>query len=82
MEKNINLPKVLTSRELLTIYLVAKGYADNEIAVMMKISVHTVRAVMHSVLKKLDAKNRPNAVYKAMIAGMITDKALIAKYYE
>lgn len=56
MEKNINLPKVLTSRELLTIYLVAKGYADNEIAVMMKISVHTVRAFMHSVLKSWTPK--------------------------
>lgn len=82
MEKDSTLLKVLTSRELLVVYLIAKGYADAEISQMMKISTHTVRSYVHNILGKLDARNRTNAVYKAMLNGMITDKALITKYYE
>lgn len=82
MEKDSTLLKVLTSRELLVVYLIAKGYSDAEISYKMKISAHTVRSYVHNILKKLDARNRTNAVYKAMLNGMITDKALITKYYE
>lgn len=82
MDKNGAFPKVLTGRELLGVYLLAKGYSDKEIAEKMNISIHTVRSYVHIILKKLDAKNRVNAIYKAMQSGMITDKALITKYYE
>lgn len=82
MDKNSALPRILTSRELLVVYLLAKGHADKDIAEKMNITVHTVRSYVHNILKKMDAKNRVNVVYKAMKSGMITESALITKSYD
>lgn len=53
---------MLTNREKEVLKLLAKGYTNPEIAQMLYISPHTVKAHVAAILKKLNAKNRLLAV--------------------
>ena len=61
----------LTERERIILNLLTQGYDNNQIAKKIFISRHTVKAHMSSIIKKLNAKNRTNAVYIAAINKLV-----------
>jgi DNA-binding NarL/FixJ family response regulator len=58
--------KELTEQEKIILCNVAVGYNNSQIGKLCYISVHTVKAHIGSILKKLEAKNRAHAVYIAV----------------
>lgn len=64
---NIN----LTDRQVKVLLLISNGYEDKFIAETLGISVHTVRAFVHKIIAKLEAKNRLHAACKAIRMGII-----------
>ena len=52
----------LTPRENDVIILVSEGYADKEIAFKLNLSARTIQTHINSVILKLNARNRTNAV--------------------
>ncbi len=65
--------KKLTEKELEILKLITKGYENSEISKMVYISIHTVKAHISSIIRKLNAKNRTNAVYIAAINHMLDE---------
>jgi DNA-binding CsgD family transcriptional regulator len=61
----------LTPRELSVIALLADGYANKEIAARLSISIHTAKFHVESILRKLSASNRAEAVREGIRQGMI-----------
>ena len=55
----------LTNRENEVLDLISQGYSNKEIADKLFISSHTVKAHISSVIAKLNAKNRTEAVFIA-----------------
>ena len=51
----------LSPKEVKVLTLVAKGYTDKEIGVMLKLSERTVQTYLGRIMQKLSAKNRVNA---------------------
>lgn len=51
----------LTPKETAVITLVASGYSDKEIGVILKISYGTVRDYIDKLVLKLQARNRTHA---------------------
>ena len=56
----------LTLREKEVLELITKGHSNSEISDILKISPHTTKAHIASILDKLDAKTRLLAVIKAI----------------
>ena len=56
----------LTKRELTILRMITQGYGNEEISEIIFVSIHTVKAHISSIIRKLDAKNRTNAVYIAI----------------
>lgn len=56
----------LTEREITILKLLTQGYANWQISNKIYISTHTVKAHIAAIIRKLEAKNRTNAVYIAM----------------
>ena len=52
----------LTAREQEVLSLIATGATDKEIAAQLSLSLHTVKSHVHSILSKLHAANRRQAV--------------------
>lgn len=48
----------LTKTELAVLKLVEKGFSNKEIAEYLNITIHTSKAHVSSIIKKLGAKNR------------------------
>lgn len=61
----------LTSRELDVLRLMAEGCSNREISERLFISVNTVKSHVSSLLGKLDARRRTQAVRKAQSLGLI-----------
>lgn len=61
----------LTDREREILKLVAEGYANREIAEMLKISVKTVLGHRTNLMEKLDIHNRTELVKYAITKGLI-----------
>ena len=61
----------LTDREMTILKLFMQGYANSEISKKVFISVHTVKAHIGSITRKLSAKNRTHAVYLALKNNLI-----------
>ncbi len=61
----------LTPRELEVIALLADGLANKEIAARLSISPHTAKFHVESLLRKLNASNRAEAVRQGIRLGMI-----------
>ncbi len=55
----------LSNQEIKVIQEIVRGRNNSEISEIMHISIHTVKAHISSILRKLNAKNRANAVYIA-----------------
>lgn len=58
--------KPLTPRHTEMIVLIALGYSDKQISGRLQISVKTIHKHVGECLRRLGAKNRPNAVYLMM----------------
>ena len=61
----------LTSRETEVVEYMAQGYANKQIAAKLEISEQTIKNHVTSILAKLDANARTEAVVKAMKRGLI-----------
>lgn len=61
----------LSSQELNVLLLLTQGFENDEIAKIMNISVHTTKAHVGSIIKKLNAKNRTHAVSIALTNNII-----------
>lgn len=60
----------LTEREYIILQQITKGYDNHEIAEKIYVSVHTVKAHVSSIIKKLNAKNRTDAACIAIRKGI------------
>ena len=61
----------LTSREIEVLQLLAEGFANREIANRLEISEHTIKFHIRSILGKLGASTRTEAVTRGFRAGLI-----------
>jgi DNA-binding NarL/FixJ family response regulator len=61
----------LTEREREVLELLAEGLSNRSIAVRLDISEHTVKYHVNSILRKLGAQSRTEAVVRATRAGLI-----------
>jgi DNA-binding CsgD family transcriptional regulator len=61
----------MSRRELECLKLTANGYTSDEIAGLLKLSVHTANQYLTKTAQKLDAVNRVHAVAKALRLGLI-----------
>jgi DNA-binding NarL/FixJ family response regulator len=61
----------LTPRETEVLHLLAEGFANREIAARMDISEHTIKFHIRSILAKLGASSRTEAVTRGLRAGLI-----------
>ena len=61
----------LTPREMEVLGLLADGMANKEIAARLGISAHTAKFHVESLLRKLDAANRAEAVREGISLGLI-----------
>lgn len=66
----INQNNKLTNRELEVLILASKGKHNNEIAILLDISTHTVKAHISAALKKLEVHTRTEAAMKARDLGL------------
>lgn len=64
----------LTDREVEVLQLVGDGATNREIALQLHISLYTVKNHVHSILKKLSAPNRHEAVRVAARRGLISPR--------
>lgn len=65
-------PSPLTPREMEILDYIARGYINKQIADKLSISEQTVKNHMSSILRKLDASDRTQAVVLAMRHGWIS----------
>lgn len=61
----------ISKREIECLRLTANGYTSEEIARLLKLSVHTANQYLTNTTQKLDAVNRMHAVAKALRMGLI-----------
>jgi DNA-binding CsgD family transcriptional regulator len=61
----------LTPRETEVLGLLAEGLANKEIAARLSFSTHTAKFHVESILRKLDAANRAEAVKEGIRRGLI-----------
>lgn len=71
--------KKLTPRELEVLYLIANGYSNSEIAAILFLSPHTIKVLVTGILRKLNSKNRAQAVFIAVYTGLLQGKILHAQ---
>jgi DNA-binding NarL/FixJ family response regulator len=64
--------EALSPREIEVLNLIARGYPNKSIALELGISEHTVKFHVGSVLAKLNAASRSEAVAIAISQGMVT----------
>jgi two-component system, NarL family, response regulator YdfI len=65
------LPEEITSRETEVLGMLAEGFVNKEIAARLGISEHTVKFHISSILDKLDASTRTEAVTLGIRRGLI-----------
>jgi DNA-binding NarL/FixJ family response regulator len=61
----------LTPREADVVRLMARGATNGEIAGELALSLHTVKQHAHAAYRKLDARNRTDAVQRAQRLGLL-----------
>jgi DNA-binding NarL/FixJ family response regulator len=65
------MPRLLTQRQLEVLSLLADGADTAEISERLRISPTTARSHVAAILGKLKAKNRTQAVVRAIAMGLI-----------
>ena len=71
---------LFTERETEVLKLTAKGKTNQEIAEELFITIHTVKAHVASILRKINGKNRLDIIFWALKNGVInTSKEIISK---
>ena len=73
--------KILTNREMEYLCLVALGYHNSIIAKNLFVTRNTVKKTLEKIFKKLNAKDRANAVAIAFTHNFIT-KQIISEFVE
>ena len=63
--------RAISKRELECLKLTANGHTSEEIARLLKLSVHTANQYLTQTTQKLNAVNRMQAVAKALRMGLI-----------
>ncbi len=63
----------LTQREKTILKLITQGYGYSQISKIIFVSTHTVKAHISSIIRKLEAKNRTNAVYIAVVSHLLDE---------
>ncbi len=61
----------ITNRQLQVLKLVAQGYTNDEIAEILVITKHTVKAHISSIYETLNASSRVQITIKALKLGLI-----------
>jgi DNA-binding CsgD family transcriptional regulator len=61
----------ITPRETEVLGLMAEGLANKEIAARLGVSIHTAKFHVESLLRKLEAANRAEAVAEGMRRGLL-----------
>ncbi len=67
----------LTERESNVLFYLAKGLTNEEIAEILHISVHTVKAHLEAIYDKLEVSSRVQATVKALILELIDLNTLV-----
>jgi two-component system, NarL family, response regulator len=67
----------LTARELEILNLIAAGKANQEIAELLYITTGTVRVHVHTILQKLEVRDRTQAAVLAIQKGWVTPERLM-----
>ncbi len=67
----VNLRFDLSNRELQVLQLMTEGKSNKEIAQLLSITIHTVKAHVCNIIQKLSAKDRTEASVKAMKYGIL-----------
>ena len=62
----------LTTRELETLRLAAKGVPNKEIAIRLGISVRSTKAYLTNVFQKLNVASRTEAISVSLQTGLLT----------
>ena len=76
IEEAIEKDNFLTYRELEYLSLVAVGYKNKKIAKELVVTVSTVKKTLENIFRKLQAKDRANAVAIAFIHNIIDEEIL------
>ena len=63
----------LTSRELEVLELIASGLSNQQIATQLFVAVSTVKTYVNAIFKKLEVKNRTQAVAQARKLSLISE---------
>ena len=63
----------LTPREIEVLWLVAEGCTAWETAIRLKVSPHTVVTHIKNAYRKLEVRNAPSAVMRAMQLGLLAE---------
>jgi len=63
----------LTQREMDTLQLISQGLSNKEIALQLHITPSTAKEYVSKIIKKLNAKNRTQAVLSAQKLGLLLD---------
>lgn len=66
--RNIN---ILTKREMKILALITEGKSNSEIAKILIISTHTVKAHIESIYRKLGVHNKVQAAVYAIINNLV-----------
>ncbi len=61
----------LTEREVEVLTLVSRGYSNNEISELLKLSFHTVTSHIKHIYRKLSVRNRSEAIFEASQLGLL-----------
>lgn len=79
---NSDRTRLLTAREQVVLGLVACGFDNDEIARMEGVSLSTIRSQLHSVMGKLNCRNRTQLVMVALLAGLIDVDAVVGLWQQ
>ena len=70
----IKIKKNLTDRELEVLQYVVAGQTNKEIAQILTITHHTVKAHVASIIRKIGVKNRLDAALLAVTKGIVNPR--------
>lgn len=67
---------VLTNREIEYLSLIALGFKNKRVSASLRVCISTVKKTLENIFRKLNAKDRANAVAIAFVHKIITPESL------